>query len=518
MYTCDNCGSSALKVHKRRIKKNGGKSIEYRCSVCGKYKTFSEESEILNEQVSYKDIYNSTDVTVNHKRIVVTSCQSNTKTNYEFLSALQMYCVENDAKLYVIPIKYRNPKVSDNEELNFYDEVLEEYLLDDNIKIHPKLRILGKLKINATAANPLIGLDSVTRGDSIIIGHNQLQYKSIPVSQSDYPVIMTTTGTISEENYSESKSGYKAEFNHTFSATVVELDSDKFHIRQLHFDGAGFYDLDKYYTPMNVEKVNRISALIPGDEHAMFVDARVKEATFGENGISELLNPEYIVRHDLLDCYSVSHHHKNNVFTKYAKHKSGKDNLRKEILETIEYLIDTHSGAKNLIVSSNHNDHLTKWLNYADPKLEPWNALLYHQLMFLILSKTNFTKQGTSMPNPFEVFLDDYISSTNIYLEYTFLDRTTSYKIEDIEISYHGDAGSNGSRGNRVGFSKLSSKTVIGHSHTPGIEKGCYQTGTSSELQLEYNIGPSSWMHTHCIIYPNGKRTLINIINGEWRL
>ena len=46
---------------------------------------------------------------------------------------------------------------------------------------------------------------------------------------------------------------------------------------------------------------------------------------------------------------------------------------------------------------------------------------------------------------------------------------------------------------------------------------GVYQVGTSSRLKLEYNSGPSSWLHTHCCIYPNGKRTLITIIDGQWR-
>jgi hypothetical protein len=88
--------------------------------------------------------------------------------------------------------------------------------------------------------------------------------------------------------------------------------------------------------------------------------------------------------------------------------------------------------------------------------------------------------------------------------------------IEGIEIGYHGDRGPNGARGSRNAFSKIGVKTVIGHSHSPGIRDGAYQTGTSSRLKLEYNSGPS-WLHTHCVIYPNGKRSLINIIDGKWR-
>lgn len=57
--------------------------------------------------------------------------------------------------------------------------------------------------------------------------------------------------------------------------------------------------------------------------------------------------------------------------------------------------------------------------------------------------------------------------------------------------------------------------SVTGNS--PGIQDGCYQVGTSA-LKMGYAAGaPSSWLSTHCIIYENGKRTLINVIDGKWR-
>jgi len=40
--------------------------------------------------------------------------------------------------------------------------------------------------------------------------------------------------------------------------------------------------------------------------------------------------------------------------------------------------------------------------------------------------------------------------------------------------------------------------------------------GTSSIKNLEYVSGLSRWTHTHCIIYSNGKRQLINIVEGMW--
>jgi hypothetical protein len=77
--------------------------------------------------------------------------------------------------------------------------------------------------------------------------------------------------------------------------------------------------------------------------------------------------------------------------------------------------------------------------------------------------------------------------------------------------------GTNGSRGSINQYAKIGAKTVIGHSHSPGIRHGAFQTGTSSTLRMDYTRGPSSWAHCHCVIYPNGKRQLIFVIDGYWR-
>ena len=98
-----------------------------------------------------------------------------------------------------------------------------------------------------------------------------------------------------------------------------------------------------------------------------------------------------------------------------------------------------------------------------------------------------------------------------------FLQRDESYTVCGVELGLHGDQGSNGARGDIRAFDKMGSKTVTGHTHTPGIIGGAYQVGTNSVLRLEYNPGPSSWLHTDCILYANGKRSLVNFINGKFR-
>lgn len=43
------------------------------------------------------------------------------------------------------------------------------------------------------------------------------------------------------------------------------------------------------------------------------------------------------------------------------------------------------------------------------------------------------------------------------------------------------------------------------------------QVGLSAERDQGYNRGPSSWMHTHCLHYADGKRTLVSVIRGRFR-
>ena len=41
----------------------------------------------------------------------------------------------------------------------------------------------------------------------------------------------------------------------------------------------------------------------------------------------------------------------------------------------------------------------------------------------------------------------------------------------------------------------------------------CYQ----NPGDINQRGSPSSWLHTDALIYRNGKRTLLNIIEGNWR-
>lgn len=452
-------------------------------------------------------------------KIVVTSIVWGCEYDKNFFKTLRVYCEKNDAGLVIIPIVYQHytllTKLND---FKIAETELKPFIVYNNFDFGEHVRIMGAFRLNAALENPLSGLESLTKGKSLVFGHPQVALKTVPTHSLPEAPILSTTGALTHPNYSDTKQGYKASFNHQLSAVIVEQDEDDFFIRHLHFDGEKLYDLDHVYFPDHSKKSSvPCKALVTGDEHVSMIDESIVEATYtNEDSIVKVLEPSYIVRHDVLDCYSISHHHRKNLFIQFAKHHSTAGNIKKELELTLNFIKNTTpENSVSLIVSSNHNDHLFRWLNECDPKQDMENAVLYHQLMYLMLSNTQMTTQGADFPDPFELYakLVHKIDPRKIH----FINRRVPFKIGDIELSSHGDIGQNGSRGTVKQFSRFEEKYIIGHSHSPAIEKGAYQVGLSARKNLEYNIGASSWAHCHCVIYPNNTRQLLFIRNGKWR-
>jgi hypothetical protein len=451
------------------------------------------------------------------QRLVITSAQNNTPVSQNFLAAIQTYIKHNDAGLIVIPIKYKTINSEDDDLASVYDESIESYLCENTIEF-PKynLKVYAGLRIQATAENPLSGLDPLSKGHSIIVGHAQAQLKTLPNIDKRISDIITTTGAITEKNYSKTKLGEKARFNHSISALVIEFDETTYHLRHLNFDDrtGSFWDIDTQYCANDVMFQGNVEAIVTGDEHVIFRDEVVEKWTYKDDkSMINVLQPKYIVRHDSLDAYSISHHHKKSVFTQYAKWVSGINSIEDELRKTVDYINETTpTNTVSLIVQSNHNEHLLKWLNEVDISTEPWNAKLYHYLMYQMLSNTTMSTSGASYPDPFALIASPWLN-TNV----EFVSREGK-KIMGIEVGAHGDVGVNGARGSAKSFARIPDKMIVGHSHSPSIEKGCYTVGTSSKLALEYNRGASTWHHAHVIIHPNGKRQMIFITPDGWRL
>jgi hypothetical protein len=454
------------------------------------------------------------------KRYLITAAQNATPVHAGFLKSLEIYARENKAKLIVIPIRYKNPTSNwtasqANEEV-WVDEVVP-YLCNERLRLNKNLVVLGDVKTQPTASSPLTGYEGLTQGESGILGHTKLQFKTIATPQHRYPKVMTTTGAVTVANYTDTKAGKLGAFHHTLGATVVELDGSKFHLRQINADKAGsFYDLDRLYTPEGVSRGHRAESITFGDTHVGFVDPKVEKATFGTGGIVDTLNPKYLVFHDLHDGYSCNPHHAGNPFLNIAKHRGNRHLVREEVKAAVDYVVKrTRGDRRSIIVPSNHDDFLARWLRSTDWRLDPDNAEFYLETALQIVRESYMGDGGSEYPDAFIYWIRKLTEKSDKKIR--ALNRDESFTLCGVEHGMHSDRGPNGARGSIKNLKRIGVRSTVGHSHSPGIDEGCCQGGTSTRLRLEYNGGPSSWLNTHVVLYPNGKRSLISIIDGDWR-
>lgn len=452
------------------------------------------------------------------KKYIISSATSKTQINREFFNALLGYTEFIDAELIIMPVYYKNISLMSHRteiDESFIPEV-EQYLHTDRANLNNNLVLMCDIPISPTAKHPLTGFDTISGDRSAIFGSPNLAMTAIATPSLKLPKLLYTTGSISKPNYSRTKMGKIGESHHTNSALIIELEDENiFHIRNLIWsdESGSFCDLRYEIFEDNIRENKSVPAIVFGDLHQKFLNKEVEQAAFfGENTIINHLNPEDVVIHDSLDFYAQNHHHKG-ASIQFKKYIDGDMCIRTELDELIKFHKQLLSVCTSniLYVDSNHDRALDRFLDESDIRDNPENAIIYHELN---AKRYRYYVEHRQMPNALQLYFNEQVGLNRTI----FLDNNVGHKIKDINISMHGDMGSNGSRGNLKGFCRIGEESIIGHSHTPGIALGVFQVGTSSELNLGYNKGPSSWMHTCCVIYPNGKRSLINFINGKYKL
>jgi hypothetical protein len=450
---------------------------------------------------------------------IITAAQNATPIHEDFWACLQTARKALDAELLVVPLRYKNPTSrwtasQANEEI--WDVAVRNYLYNTRLRLNKNLVLLGDIKTQPTATNPVEGFESITGGESAILAHTRLQLRSVATPANKMAKIVTTTGACTVANYTDSKAGKKGEFHHALAAIIVEIDSGIFHMRHVHYDtkSKSFTDLETRYTVGGVVRAPRPLALVMGDTHVDFVDPEVVEAT---DEMIAMLEPELLVWHDLLDGYSCNPHHIGNPFNAAAKRDSGMGDVKAEVMRAIEHVrAKTPDDCVSVVVSSNHDNFLGRWIINNDwREIDPINHDFYLETALMMRRGTKMGTGGTQTPNPFKYWLERELKDND---KFDCLGGDESYVAGGVELSLHGDRGPNGARGSARNLRRIGVKTIVGHSHSPAIEEGCYQVGTSTRLRLEYNGGPSSWLNCHCLLHADGKRQLITIVGGKWRL
>jgi hypothetical protein len=463
------------------------------------------------------------------KRYIFTSAQNNTHVNEKFLQNLEALADHYGAEIIVGTYTYNKNAfgklavkrgTDDKQDELWYDPSIKKYIVDTRVEIAPGLQWCGEINILPTAENPLSGFQSYTGRPSGIFPHAKIAMDSIPSGKFEGTKFNYTTGTVTQRNYLQKKAGLKAEFHHAYGALLVEVDArGNWYARQLNADRKNrVCDLDLMVDGGQVTEGNPVEAITWGDIHTAKLDPAIKKLAWGKGGIVETLKPKYQFFHDVLDFESRNHHHRGDCYKNFEKYIEGRDDVKAELTEaaTLLHNIAVSCDSQLIVIDSNHDRALRRWLMETDYRQDPKNALLFLELQLAIYQSIDqknknfhlfeFAMSGHGCPDSVRFLRED---------ESFITCRDASGGIEN---GFHGDSGPNGSRGNARGFSQMGRKANIAHAHRAGILHGIYTAGVCVERgALDYVKGPTSHSQSNIITYKNGKRAIFTVWEGKWK-
>lgn len=458
---------------------------------------------------------------------ILTSAQNNTYLHDGFWENLLAYADARNAQILVGTYSYnktaygqmsiKRTAEQDVDRGAWYDPRLDGYFADERIQLAPGLVWAGEQNIMPTAVRPLSGLENYTRQDSGIFPHAKMQMKSEarnannPQAKFNY-----TTGTVTLRNYIQKKAGLRADYHHVYGALIVEVTDDRrWFVRQINAEEDGtFYDLDHRVKGGSVEKGHWVEAINWGDIHAIHLDPVVQQMCWAKDGMLDALRPKYQFLHDILDFYSRNHWDIGNHHRMYERFVEGRDSVHGEVKGVALFLRNAaRDWCQSIVVDSNHDNALERWLRDADFKKDPMNAIFYLE------SQLALYRAKEAMNDRFHLLEWAVNREPEAPRVVRFLRQDESFTIcnGEIECGMHGHLGPNSSRGTPASLARLGAKANTGHTHSAEIFEGMYVAGLSADLNPHYASGPHSRSHSHIVTYENAKRAIITSSGSGWR-
>jgi hypothetical protein len=461
------------------------------------------------------------------KRYILTSAQNNTYVNKPFWHNLLALAEHYKAKILVGTFSYnqnhygelavKKDKAKEAEEELWFDPAIEPYICDDRIELGEGLVWCGEMNIMPTAEDPLSGLETYSHRKSAIFPHVKLAMRSIATMQGEGTKLNYTTGTTTLKNYIQKKAGLKAEHHHSYSCLVVEVNHEgNWWVRQVgaaHSD-CELQDLDVKVKDGVVTTNNTVEAITWGDLHATIIDPVVEKLS---QDMLDTLKPKVQFLHDVMEGVSVNHHEAKNPHAKYKAYLRGLISVENEVETTIEKVkAYERPWSHVVVVDSNHDNWITKWLQEHDYRQDPINARFFLEAQLATYQGLEDSLEEEKEPfHMLEWAMRKYGCPESIQ----FLRVDESYRIcnDKIECGQHGHLGPNGQRGTPQNLNKIGRRANTAHTHSAGIYNGLFVAGTSTKLRWDYAKGPSSWSWSHTVTYPNGMRAIVTMFAGRWR-
>jgi hypothetical protein len=454
-------------------------------------------------------------------KYIITAAQNNSAVHAGFLANLITYADHLGAELLIAGFTYNKggfKSVTKNDQDVWFASDLARYLVDCQIRLAPSLVLCAELDVTPTAEYPLSGFERYTEGSSLILGHTKQQLTSCAVLKGQRAKMLYSTGTVTLKNYIQRKAGQKAETGHTFGALVVEVDQlGRWFVRQIQAEPetGRFYDLTCAVEGGEVMPVDQhIVAINWGDHHAEKRDSAVLKVCAD---MRKTLQPHINVMHDVLDFSPRNHHNVKDPHWMFEQWAKGTDKVLDAFAAVGEVLTDFMPA---LVVESNHDLAADRWLKEQCFKTDPANALTFLELTAIKYRKIlagedcNVLEEGLRLAG-FE--FDDH--------EVAFMRVDDSWRIcegspicpNGVELGIHGHTGANGAKGTPKQFQKLGQAMNTGHTHSASIYGAVFTAGVTGALDMGYNVGASSWSHSHVVTYDNGARTIVTFWGDSWR-
>jgi hypothetical protein len=445
--------------------------------------------------------------------LLVTSAQNQTGVFIDALENMKVLAKEYTelgykTQIVIAPTKYRNPtsvtesmfSKKDDIEDWWRDEV-EEYLYYGKIEFGDVL-ISADSRVRPTAKHPLTGFEAMAKDNHLIIPHSKVHFLTLPRFKKKPLRAMATTGFITHKNYSDSKAGDQGAIHHSYGFVVLEKKKDgTCHIpRNVKISNDGsFTDIIFNVKDKKVNVVKSSKGFVWGDIHSRVLDKVIMEKTFK---LCSYLKPEIQVLHDVFDGSTVNPHEKKDMYIQRQKIIQGKHLIEDEVQEAFDVVrqIKDTVNAKTYISISNHDIFLDRFINEENWKRDLHNSPAYLKYAY-IQQTVNLELYGG---------LFGYLVKEEFGEDVTYLNYGDSLEIGGYESGLHGDFGANGAKGNYKTFSRLNTKMIHAHSHSPVIHNGVTVAGVTSYLDQYYNRrGMSSWANAHVAVHESGKNQLL---------
>jgi hypothetical protein len=415
-----------------------------------------------------------------------------------------------------------DPRASDQE---WYAPEAEDYIVDDSVQLAPGLIWCGEQNILPTNKNPLIGMEDYNGRASNVVPHAKIAMESVASMPDEATKFNYATGTVTQRNYIQKRTGIIAEQHHGYGAALIEVDDGgNWWVRQLEIgpnDEIMDVGPDGYsgiYVQLGEVSAKKVVAGITwGDFHAVGMEPWVKELAWGDGGMLDTVGCRWQFMGDVFSMRARNPHEEHNFHRTYEKYANEEDSVEGEIELTADSLsYALRDWCETIVVQSNHDDHLTRWLNESDFRKDPINARYFCELQAKLLRAYDKGDKDFNI-------LEQALKAVTIYIsEIRFLGHDESYVIlkevdgKGIECALHGHRGTNGARGSTQNLAKLGRRVTKAHDHQATIRGNVHSVGTCC-LTESYAKGPGSWSVAHSLAYENGCRTLITMWNNKWR-